>query len=101
MAFEYTHAIVRDLPYSFNESLKQKKPLEEINVDLARIQHDRYVQTLSTIVPNIIQVINQSISPKRKIRYLMINQIIIRCTRKIRFFTPKYKIVHLFYEPNH
>lgn len=52
----HTHCLVRDLPRSFELGLKQSPLIVPIDSQLAKRQHDTYVQILNSHVPNVIQV---------------------------------------------
>jgi dimethylargininase len=49
-------AIVRKLPVSFANCLKEYPPLKPINVDLAHKQHEAYVSILTELISNSIQL---------------------------------------------
>lgn len=49
-------AIVRNLPLSFANCLKEHSPIKPINVDLAHRQHEAYVSAINELVSNSIQL---------------------------------------------
>jgi dimethylargininase len=49
-------AIVRQMPRSFANCLKQEVPFDPINVDLAKVQHDDYVDTLRMLVDRVVEL---------------------------------------------
>jgi dimethylargininase len=52
----HSHCLVRNLPNSFESSIKQHSPVTPIDLELAKLQHQSYVQTLNRLVPNVIEV---------------------------------------------
>jgi len=54
--FGYTHALVRDLPNSFADSLCMEKPEHPIDVALAHKQHDNYVHQLKQAIQHVAEV---------------------------------------------
>lgn len=54
--FHYQYALVRELPDSFEESLKLNPPSVPINIKLAKQQHEQYVNELEKIVPHVIRL---------------------------------------------
>jgi dimethylargininase len=61
--FNYTHAVVRGIPDTFTQALCRTSPKEPINLDLARHQHQRYTQTLTQLVPDVIQLPADATTP--------------------------------------
>jgi dimethylargininase len=51
-----TTAIVRDLPLSFFRALTMHAPSAPIDVDLARRQHDAYVEALRGLLPQVVKL---------------------------------------------
>ncbi len=56
MEFQPKTAVVRNLPVSFINCLKEHAPLTPIDLDLAHRQHDEYVRTVASLVPNSVQL---------------------------------------------
>lgn len=52
--FSYQFAMVRDLSPSFEQSLKSNPPLKPIDLQLAKQQHEHYIQILKELVPHVI-----------------------------------------------
>lgn len=52
----YNFALVRNLANSFKDSLKLNQPLLPIDLDLAKQQHEKYIQLLETLVPSVIRL---------------------------------------------
>lgn len=52
----YRYALVRDLSDSFEDSLKLKPPPIPIDLNLARQQHENYINLLEKLVPEVIRL---------------------------------------------
>lgn len=52
----YNFALVRNLANSFQDSLKLNQPLLPIDLDLAKQQHEKYIQLLEILVPHVIRL---------------------------------------------
>ncbi len=52
----HTHCLVRKLPDSFEKCLKQSPAPVPASTQLAKDQHEAYVQALNTLVPNVISI---------------------------------------------
>lgn len=61
--FNYHFAIVRDLPITFLHSLKQHEPEIPIDYDLAKQQHEKYIEVLQGLVPKLIRLKADSYFP--------------------------------------
>ena len=55
-AFGYNIALVRPLPSSFLESLKESPPTTPIDLTTARHQHTAYIQLLQQLVDEVVEV---------------------------------------------
>ncbi len=55
-AESYQFALVRDLSDSFIDSLKLNPPPEPIDLNLAKQQHENYIDMLETLIPNVIRM---------------------------------------------
>src|SRR5688572_10111158 len=54
--FNPTIAIVRNLPLSFSQCLKEHTPEQPINVDLAHRQHEAYAAVIADLISNNVQL---------------------------------------------
>lgn len=55
-AESYQFALVRDLSDSFIDSLKLNPPPQPIDLNLAKQQHENYIDMLETLIPNVIRM---------------------------------------------
>jgi dimethylargininase len=55
--------IVRELPLSFTNSIKQTEPSEQINLELAKKQHQNYTNLLASLCDNVDIIESDNICP--------------------------------------
>lgn len=56
MFYHYTHALVRGLPATFEDSLKLEPPPVPIDIAKAHEQHEDYTRLVLELVPLVIDV---------------------------------------------
>lgn len=52
----YQHALVRELSDSFEDSLKLHPPATPIDLNLAKKQHEKYIETLKSLIPHVVEI---------------------------------------------
>lgn len=63
MFYYYTHALVRGLPATFEDSLKLEPPPEPIDMAKTHEQHEEYARLLRDLVPSVINVAADNACP--------------------------------------
>src|SRR5688500_9256315 len=60
---DYHYALVRDLSPAFENSLKLNPPPIPIDMELAKEQHEQYIDVLKTLVPEVIRLTGDPYHP--------------------------------------
>jgi len=59
----YQYALVRDLSDAFENSLKLHPPDSPIDLNLAKKQHQHYIETLKVLIPHVIEIASDPSHP--------------------------------------